>query len=242
MLIYKRILLKLSGEFFSSNTQKLGINKLANLIKHLQQLLDHKVQIVIVVGGGNIVRGDQWLLQAKQSYQNINPAIADYIGMMATIINGLALHSCCQAQGIDSILISPYNIDNVIDQTYEKSTAIQSLQQNKILIIAGGTGKPFCTTDTAASFFGVELEVDVLLKATKVNGIFSADPLQNTTAKFLSQITYEQAIAQKLNVMDQQAFTHCKQHSLPIIIFNMQKIQAILSIVQGKKIGSLICN
>jgi uridylate kinase len=237
--VYKRVLLKLSGEAFGKGGSGSGIDisETVTIAKQLSRLARRKVQVAVVVGGGNHIRGAQF--SANQT--TIKPATADYMGMIATVMNGLALQDALESLGVPTRLMSAIPMELVAER-YIRRRAIRHLEKERIIILAGGTGNPFVTTDTAAALRGRELEVDILLKATRVDGVYDSDPEQNSKAKRYECITYDQAIQDKLKVMDVSAFDHCEKANLPIIVFDYNKENALDLAVAGQPVGTLVCH
>jgi len=193
------------------------------------------VQIAIVIGGGNIYRG------AKNNNLGIERTQGDYMGMLATIINGLALQSALGNIGIKCKLLSGIRIDPLCELT-SSSKAIQHLEKNEIVIISGGTGNPYFTTDTAAVLRALEINADVILKGTRVDGVYTEDPEKNPLAKKYDTLTFEEAYEKKLGIMDMTAFTLCKDNKLPIIVFNMNTEGNLQKIINGESAGTLVTN
>jgi uridylate kinase len=234
MLKYKRILLKLSGESLMGD-QKYGIT--AEMLQHYAQqvkaVVDLGCEVAIVIGGGNIFRG----IQAEKS--GIERAQGDYMGMMATIINGMALQAGLEAAGLFTRLMSAIKVEAVAEP-YIRRRAIRHLEKKRIVIFAGGTGNPFFTTDSAAALRASEINADVILKGTRVDGIYTADPEKDPTATRYDHISFKEAIAKKLKIMDMTAFTLCQENDMPIIVFDINKPNNLLDLVQGKPVGTLV--
>ena len=233
---YKRVLIKLSGESLMGS-QKFGIDPVmikhyAHEIKKIQKL---GVEIAIVIGGGNIFRG----LQAKDS--GIERVQGDYMGMLATVINGMALQSAMENVGIFTRLISAIELDKIAE-SYIRRRAIRHLEKKRVLIFSGGTGSPYFTTDSAAALRANEIMADVILKGTRVDGIYTADPEKDPTATKYDNISFEEAIRKGLKVMDMTAFTLCQENNLPIIVFDIHKDGNLEAIIKGAKIGTLVSN
>ncbi len=234
MLKYKRILLKLSGEALMGD-QQYGIT--ADMLHHyalqVKEVVELGAQVAIVIGGGNIYRG----IQAEKS--GIERVQGDYMGMLATVINGVALQSAIESVGIYTRLISAIEMKEVAEP-YIRRRAIRHLEKGRVVIFAGGTGSPFFTTDSAAALRANEIGADVILKGTKVDGIYSADPKIDPTATKYDSISFKDVIAKGLNVMDMTAFTLCQENNLPIIVFDIYEQTNLKKIVQGKNIGTLV--
>jgi len=233
-LKYKRILLKLSGE---SLLGKKGhgidpemLNFFAKEIKHIHNL---GVQVGIVIGGGNIYRG----LNAGE--QGIDRVTGDQMGMLATVINALALQNAFENHGMFTRLMTSINMEEIAEP-YIRRRAIRHLEKDRIVIFGAGTGHPYFSTDTAASLRAIEIEADVILKGTRVDGVFDSDPEKNPNASKFKKITYLDVLKKNLRVMDMTAISLCQENQLPIIIFNMNKTGNLLKVVTGKKIGSAV--
>ncbi len=231
---YKRILLKLSGESLMGD-KPYGIDKdtIANISEELEEIHKFGVEIAIVPGGGNIFRG------AMAEELGIDKASADYMGMLATIINGIALQEALEKRGLVTRLISALEIRPVAEP-FIRRRAIRHLEKGRIVIFASGTGNPHFTTDTAAALRAIEIHADVLLKATKVDGIYTADPLVDKEAVKIDDLSYLQVIDERLKVMDATAISLCMENKLPIIVFSIKEKGNIIKAVYGEKIGSCI--
>jgi uridylate kinase len=233
-LRYKRVLLKLSGESLMGD-QQFGISPkmLTHYAKQVKQLVDLGVEIAIVIGGGNIFRG----LQASES--GIERVQGDYMGMLATCINGMALQSAMEAKGIFTRLISAIEMSEIAEP-YIRRRAIRHLEKGRVVIFSAGTGSPYFTTDSAAALRANEIGADVILKGTRVDGIYSADPEKDPTAERFSKISFAKVISMGLKVMDMTAFTLCRENDLPIIVFDIGDDANLAKIVQGEEIGTLV--
>ena len=232
---YSRILLKLSGEAFSGNMDY-GIDAptVAGIAKQLRQVMDMGVAIAIVVGGGNIWRG------AKAAQAGIDRVTADYAGMLATVINALALQDALEKEGVVTRTLSALDIQQVAEP-YIRRRAIRHLEKGRAIILAAGTGNPYMTTDTAAALRAVEVEADVLLMAkNNIDGVYSADPQKDPNAKKFARLTFLEAINMRLQVMDTTALSLCLENKLPIIVFNLQAEHGIERAISGEPIGTLI--
>ena len=231
---YKRILLKLSGEALMGD-RSFGIdpNRLEQYAQEIKRVHELGVELAIVIGGGNIFRG----VQAVQ--QGIDRVQGDFMGMLATVINAMALQSALEKAGMYTRLMSGIKIDQVCEQ-FIRRRAIRHLEKGRIVIFGAGTGNPYFTTDSAASLRAIEVEAEVVLKGTRVDGIYSADPEKDHQAVKYSKITYQDVIRDGLNVMDMTAFTLCQENNLPIIVFDMNKPGNLLKIVKGEEIGTLV--
>ncbi len=231
---YKRVLLKLSGEALMGK-KSFGIDpqRLDQYTSEIKKVKDTGIELAIVIGGGNIFRG----IQAEQS--GMDRVQGDYMGMLATVINAMALQSSLEGAGVFTRLMSGIKIDQVCEQ-FIRRRAIRHLEKGRLVIFGAGTGNPYFTTDSAASLRAIEIEADVVLKGTRVDGIYSADPEKNPDAKRFSDITYEEVMQKGLNVMDMTAFTLCHENHLPIIVFDMNTPGNLLKILQGENIGTLV--
>ena len=233
---YKRILLKLSGESLMGSKQY-GIdeNRLAEYATQIKEIAEMGVQIGIVIGGGNIFRG---LSGASKGFDRVK---GDQMGMLATVINSLALSSALVAQGVKAKVLTAIRMEP-IGEFYNKWRAIELLEQANVVIMSGGTGNPFFTTDTGSSLRGIEIEADVMLKGTRVDGIYTADPEKDPTATKFSEITYDEIYNRGLKVMDLTATTMCKENNLPIIVFDMDTVGNLKKVMSGENIGTLVHN
>jgi len=231
---YKRILLKLSGEALMGN-QQYGIDatRLNEYATEIKTVVDQNVQISIVIGGGNIFRG------LKGSVQGFDRVQGDYMGMLATVINSMALQSALNNLGILTKLLSGIAIDTIAE-SMSRERAIQSLNEGKVVIIAAGTGNPYFTTDTAGALRAIETLSDVILKGTRVDGVYTADPEKDPNAVKYDTMTFDEAYEKGLNIMDLTAFTLCKENAMPLIVFDMNKAGNLLKVVKGEKIGTLV--
>ena len=233
---YKRILLKLSGESLMGSKQY-GIdeNRLAEYATQIKEIAEMGIQIGIVIGGGNIFRG---LSGASKGFDRVK---GDQMGMLATVINSLALSSALVAQGVKAKVLTAIRMEP-IGEFYNKWRAIELLEQGNVVIMSGGTGNPFFTTDTGSSLRGIEIEADVMLKGTRVDGIYTADPEKDPTATKFSEITYDEIYNRGLKVMDLTATTMCKENNLPIIVFDMDTVGNLKKVMSGENIGTLVHN
>ena len=233
---FKRILLKLSGEALMGD-DSFGINPdtVNKIVDEIKQAKLLGIEIAVVIGGGNIFRG------AALGTAGMDRATADYMGMLATVMNALALQDAMKHAGLVSRVQSAINIDQVVEP-YIRGKAIQYLEDKKIVIFAAGTGNPFFTTDTAAALRAMEISADIMIKATKVDGIYSSDPIKDKNAKLFSSISFDEVINKNLKVMDATAFTLCRDQQLPIAVFNIFKKNALNNILIGKQEGTLVKN
>jgi uridylate kinase len=233
-LKYKRILLKLSGEALQGNSDYgLDPEILNQYAEEIKSAAGLGVQIAIVIGGGNIYRGSY----AEKT--GIDRVQGDYMGMLATVINGMAIQSACENVGIFTRLMSAIRIEAVCEP-FIKRRAIRHLEKHRVVIFGGGTGNPYFTTDSAASLRAIEIGADVVLKGTRVDGVYTADPEKDKSATKYDTISFEEVFQKKLSIMDMTAFTLCKENKLPIIVFDMNKPGNLTKLVQGDKIGTLV--
>ena len=231
---YNRILLKLSGEALMGE-QNYGIdsNRLSDYAKEIKQIIDKGIQVAIVIGGGNIYRGIQ---SEGAGFDRVQ---GDYMGMLATIINGMALQSALESLEVETRLLTAIRMEQVAEP-YIRRKATRHLNKNRVVIFGGGTGNPYFTTDTAATLRAIEIEADVILKGTRVDGIFTADPEKDPTATMYETISFDEVFKKELNVMDLTAFTLCKENNLPIKVFNMNTEGNLQKICEGENIGTLV--
>jgi uridylate kinase len=232
----RRILLKISGEGFAREGETgLDTERVKALAKQLLQLTEEKVQVACVIGGGNILRG-------KQSESlGINRATGDYMGMLATVINGLALSDALESNGVHARVMSAIDVHKVCEP-FIRRRALRHLEKGRVVVLVGGLGNPYFTTDTAAAQRAIELDCTHLLKATMVDGVYDKDPRIHEDASHLPEVSFDQVLEQQLQVMDQTAFTLCREHDLPIVVFDMNAKDGLLSAARGEKIGTLIKN
>ena len=231
---YKRVLLKLSGESLMGD-QAFGINPsmLRHYAREIKELRELGVEIAIVIGGGNIFRG----LQAEDS--GIERVQGDYMGMMATVINGMALQSALEGIGVFTRLISAIEMKEIAEP-YIRRRAIRHLEKKRVLIFSAGTGSPYFTTDSAAALRANEIQADAILKGTRVNGIYNKDPEQYEDAEMYDGLTFDDVISMDLKVMDMTAFTLCKENKLPIVVFNILERGNLKRIIIGEKVGTMV--
>lgn len=232
--IYQRILLKLSGEALQGD-HPFGIDpvKLSRISTEIFNVTKLGVQVALVIGGGNIIRGAE--------LTEFDRITADQMGMMATIINGLALRNVFEKKDIPVKIMSALAVPGLAE-CYDHNKAKKSLEKNKVVIFVGGTGNPLVTTDSAAALRGIEIAADIVIKATKVDGVFAADPIKNPKAKLYSSLTYDEVLEQRLGVMDLNAILLCRDNGLPLRVFNMNKQDALQRIILGEDVGTLVKN
>ena len=231
---YKRILLKLSGEALMGKKQYgIDTEQVIQYAKDIKQVVDQGVEVAIVIGGGNIHRG----MEAEKS--GMDRVQADYMGMLATIINSMALQDALEKSGLKTRLLSAIKMEQVCEP-FIRRRAVRHLEKGRVVIFGAGTGNPYFTTDTAASLRAIEIEADVVLKGTKVDGIYTADPMKDSSATKFDKISFVDAYEKGLNVMDMTAFTLCQENKLPIIVFNMNTPGNFNKVAQGEEIGTLV--
>jgi len=235
MFVYKRVVLKLSGEAMQGD-DPYGINAetIRSIARQIKEIHNSGLEVIIVIGGGNIFKGVQTADQ-----EGIDRSTADYMGMLATVINGLALQDVLEKMGVVTRVQGAIEMKELVEP-YIRRRAIRHLEKNRVVIMVGSTGNPYFTTDTAAALRAIELNADVILKATKVDGIYSSDPTKNKKARKFDKLTYIQVLQKGLQVMDATAVSLCMDNSLPIAVFNLKKEGNIKKIVQGEKIGSIV--
>ena len=231
---YKRILLKLSGEALMGNKQ-FGIdnNRLMQYAEEIKEIADFGAEIGIVIGGGNIFRG----VQAERG--GMERTQGDYMGMLATMINSMALQAALESVGLYTRLQSAIEMKQIAEP-FIKRKAVRHLEKGRIVIFGSGTGNPFFTTDSAASLRAIEIDAEVILKGTRVDGIYDQDPEKNASAQKFDTITFDEAYEKNLKVMDMTAFTLCKENELPVIVFNMNKTGNLKKVITGEEIGTLV--
>ena len=231
---YKRILLKLSGEALMGDKQ-FGIDteKLSAYANEIKTAVDFGVEVAVVIGGGNIFRGVQ------VEGQGLDRVQGDYMGMLATIINGMALQSALEKADVETRLLTAIKMEQVAEP-YIRRRAMRHLQKGRVVIFGGGTGNPYFTTDTAATLRAIEIEADVILKGTRVDGIYTADPEKDKSATKYDIITFKEVYEKELNIMDMTAFTLCNENKLPIVVFDINKKQNLYKMLQGESVGTLV--
>ncbi len=234
---YKRAVLKISGESFSK-PDVLGIDpdELNTIARQIAEAAKLGTELAVVVGGGNMIRGAE-----LASRIGIAQATADYMGMLGTVINALALKEAVEQQGHPARVMSALDVESVAEP-FIRARALRHFEKGRVLILAAGTGNPFFTTDTCASLRAIELDADILLKATKVDGIYSTDPLKDTNATKYKSLTFSEAINKQLGVMDLTALSMCMEHQLPLVVFNFKTDGNICRVVGGEEIGTLVSN
>ncbi len=231
---YSRVLLKLSGEALAGG-QGFGIDppvvdRLTEEVKVVHQM---GVALGLVIGGGNIMRG------AAASAQGMDRVSADYMGMLATIINALAIQDLLEKKGVDTRVMTAIRMDELAEP-YIRRRAIRHLEKGRVVIFAGGTGNPYFSTDTAAALRAIEMEAEVVIKATKVSGVFTADPVKDPSARFIPSITFQEVVARELAVMDGPAVSLCKDNGLPIIVLDLEERGSVAAAIRGEQVGTLV--
>ena len=231
---YKRILLKLSGEALMGD-DAYGINRatISRIVNEIMEVVDLGVQVAVVIGGGNIFRG------VAPAAEGMDRATADYMGMLATVMNAMALQDAMKNIGLNARVQSALNIEQVAEP-YIRGKAIRYLEEGRVVIFGAGTGNPFFTTDTAAALRGMEMNADVVIKATKVDGIYTDDPKTNPEAMRYKTVTFDEAIIKNLKVMDATALTLCRDQKLPIIVFSIFKQGALKKVLMGEDEGTMV--
>jgi uridylate kinase len=235
-LQYRRVLLKISGEALAGD-QKFGISPpvVDRLTDEIRTVHDMGVALGLVIGGGNIVRGT---LASQQGMDRVN---ADYMGMLATVINALALQDWLERKGVETRVMTAIRMEQLAEP-YIRRRAMRHLDKERVVIFAGGTGNPYFSTDSAAVLRGIEMEADVIIKATKVDGIYTADPVKDPTATFISEISFLDALSKELGVMDAAALSLCKDNDIPVMVLNLDNPRAVARVVRGERIGTLVRN
>ncbi|MEZ6119811.1 MAG: UMP kinase [Pirellulaceae bacterium] len=234
--VYKRVVLKLSGEsFVPAGERGISMDEVVMIARQVYRAAQLGCEMALVIGGGNILRGAQF----KGSNASIQEATAHYMGMLATVINGLALQDALESLGCQTRLMTAIKMDGVAEP-YLRRRARRHLEKGRIIILAAGTGSPFVTTDTAAAQRALELEAEIVLKATRVDGVYSEDPEKNPHAVFYRELEYSQVLEQNLRVMDHTAITQCMEHNLPLLVFNYRKEGNIERAIMGDSVGTYV--
>jgi uridylate kinase len=233
-VVYKRILLKISGEALMGDTD-FGIDPVVmnRTSLEIKELVEAGVEVALVIGGGNIFRG------ISLAAEGMNRTTGDYMGMLATVINALSMQDALERNDVDVRVLSAIPIDPVCEP-YIQRRAVRHLEKGRVVIFAAGTGSPFFTTDSAASLRGIEIDADLVIKATKVDGVYSSDPVKNKDAVRYAELGYDEVLAKKLGVMDATAIALCRDQSMPVRVFNMSKEGALMRIIQGEDEGTLV--
>jgi uridylate kinase len=233
-LAYKRVLLKLSGESLMGD-KNFGLDPvmIAQYANEIKTITDLKVEVAIVIGGGNIYRG------MNEAETGIERAHGDYMGMLATVINGMALQAMLEKVGVFTRLQSAIKMEQIAEP-YIRRRAMRHLEKNRVVIFGAGTGNPYFTTDTAGVLRAIEIKADVILKGTRVDGIYTADPEKDPSAKKYEKVSFNEVITKNLKVMDMTAFTLCRENKLPVIVFNMNEPGNLLKVIQGENVGTMV--
>jgi len=231
---YQRILLKLSGEaLMGSGDYGIQTDVITRIAEEIKTIVELGVQIGLVIGGGNIFRGE------GLAASGMDRVTGDHMGMLATVINSLAMQEALENQGLHARVMSAVKINQMCED-YIRRRAVRHLEKGRVVIFAGGTGNPFFTTDSAASLRAIEINADILLKATKVDGVYSDDPVKNPDARRYETISYDEALEQKLGVMDATAIVLCRDNNLPLRVLNLNEPGALLRLIQGESVGTLV--
>lgn len=233
---YRRILLKLSGEALMGAADY-GIDPLMirRIAGEIREVVERNIQVALVIGGGNIFRG------AGLARAGMDRVTADHMGMLATVMNALAMQDALESLGVYARVMSALSINDVCED-YIRRRAIRHLEKGRVVIFGAGTGNPFFTTDTAASLRAIEIEADILLKATKVNGVYTDDPVRNPEATRYTHLTFDRVLTDRLNVMDATAIVMCRDNNLPLQVFNLHNVGDLLRIVDGDDVGTVVTN
>ncbi len=233
-LRYKRVLLKVSGELVGQGSRSgISIDKLRELSRDIAGVVALGVQVGVVIGGGNILRG------ATASKEGIDRVSADYMGMLATVINALALQNALEQEGVETRVMTAITMEQLAEP-YIRRRAIRHIEKNRVVILAGGTGNPYFSTDTAAALRAIEIDAEAVLKGTKVDGVYDVDPAKDPNAKRFDSLSYIDVLNKGLRVMDATAISLCMENSLPIVVFNLNGDQNLKKILQGEKIGTTV--
>jgi uridylate kinase len=233
-LAFPRALLKLSGESFAGGrTAGIDFAVIDRLSEELKAVVATGVQLGLVIGGGNILRG------TTASQQGMDRVSADYMGMLATVINALALQDILEKKGVDTRVMTAIRMEELAEP-YIRRRALRHLEKGRVVIFAGGTGNPYFSTDTAAVLRALEIEANAILKATNVDGVYTADPKKDKNAKFIPQLTFQEAIVKGYAVMDANAFGLCKENKLPIVVFNINQPGATARVLNGERVGTIV--
>ncbi len=233
-LKYRRVVLKLSGEALAGE-QGFGISPpvVDRMTNEIKDLHEQGVTLGLVIGGGNIVRGTQ------ASQQGMDRVHADYMGMLATVINALAMQDMLERKGIETRVMTAIRMEELAEP-YIRRRALRHLEKKRVVVFAAGTGNPYFSTDTAAVLRAIEMDADLLVKATKVEGVYTADPYKDPTAQFIPKLSFQEVLSRELGVMDAAAFSLCKDNGLPIVVLNIQKHGAMIAALRGEAVGTLV--
>ncbi len=237
MAKYKRILLKLSGEALASSENTIDPDTLNKVVAIIKSALDQQVEVGIVVGGGNIYRG------AALAESGMSRVTGDHIGMLATVMNALAISDSCKKNGVDAVVMSGFPIGGGVCDPVNHTHAKQALSEGKVVIFSAGTGSPCFTTDTGATLRAIEIEADVVFKATKVDGVYTDDPMKNPEATRYESLSFDKAIEKDLQIMDTAAFAMCREHNIEICVFSMlEDANTLSNILKGDSLGTIVRN
>ncbi len=231
--VAKRVLLKVSGEVFGGADKSIDLEMIEDFGSELKDALDTGVEVAIVIGGGNILRG------SMISGKIVQRVSADYMGMLGTVINALALQGVLEKMGVEARVMAPFEIGQVAEK-FIRREAVLHLRAGRLLILAGGTGNPYFTTDTAAALRAAEIDADLLIKGTKVEGIYNNDPVKDPSAELSEELNYSEVLGDDLKVMDGTAVALCRDNGIPIVVFNIREKGNLEKVLKGEKIGSLI--
>lgn len=229
----RRLLLKVSGEVFGGCEQCIDLGMVDGFASELKEACQTGAQIAVVVGGGNILRG------SVLSGDTVSRISADYMGMLGTVINALALQGALEQSGVESRVMTPFGIGQVAERFVRREASVH-LKEGRLIILAGGTGNPYFTTDTAAALRSAEMQADVLLKGTKVDGIYDSDPVHNPDAKMVAELGFSEVLRDNLKVMDGTAVALCRDNGIPIIVFNIMQKGNLKKVLEGKEIGTIV--
>ena len=231
---YGRVMLKLSGEVLAGD-RGFGIEPsvVDRLTEEIKAIYEMGVSLGVVIGGGNIVRGE---LASRQGMDRVQ---ADYMGMLATVINALAVQDLLEAKGVDTRVMTAIRMEEIAEP-YIRRRAMRHIEKGRVVVFAGGTGNPYFSTDTAAVLRAIEMEADVVIKATKVQGVFTADPVKDPAAEFIPAITFQEVMTRELAVMDASAVSLCRENGLPIIVLNLEERGSVTSAIRGERVGTLV--
>ncbi|MFQ5510446.1 MAG: UMP kinase [Candidatus Krumholzibacteriia bacterium] len=234
VLRYKRVLLKVSGELVGQHDRSgVSIDKLKELSRDIAGVVGLGVQVGVVIGGGNILRG------SSASQEGIDRVSADYMGMLATVINALALQNALEQEGVETRVMTAIAMEQLAEP-YIRRRAIRHIEKNRVVILAGGTGNPYFSTDTAAALRAIEIGAEAVLKGTKVDGVYDADPVDNPSAKLFDSLSYIDVLNRGLRVMDATAISLCMENSLPIVVFNLNGNQTLKKVLRGERVGTIV--
>jgi uridylate kinase len=231
---YSRVLLKLSGEALAGDKGfGYDFDRVSRFCDEIKEVVEMRVQVGLVIGGGNIVRGTQL------ATMGMDRVSADYMGMLGTVINAMALQDVLEKKGLDTRVMTAIRMEELAEP-YIRRRALRHFEKGRIVVFAGGTGNPYFSTDTAAVLRAIQMKADIIIKATSVDGVYSADPKKDANAKFYEQISYRDVMLEELGVMDQTAITLCKENNLPLIVLNIHRQGAVARAVRGERVGTIV--